>query len=462
MRTSVDRRVFLHHALLAGGASMALPLEAFVARVMREGAAAADGPGYGPLGPVKDESTGLPLLQLPEGFRYVTFGWTGDPMEGGARTPGLHDGMAAFAGDGGRVRLVRNHEVASGPVFEPTRTYDPAAGGGTTTLEFDTGTGKVVSAHASLAGTVRNCAGGPTPWGTWLSCEETVLGPGSVSSSLAQPFTKEHGYIFEVPTTGFSSCQPLTAMGRFVHEAIAVDPRKGIVYETEDAQQAGLYRFIPSTPGDLAKGGRLEMLAVRGQPRLDTRTGRRIGEQFSTAWVPIGDPTRAHESPATQDGRGVFSQGLAHGGAIFARLEGAWWGADRLFFTATSGGAAKMGQVWELDPAQEVLRLVYESPGADVLNMPDNLCVSPRGGLVVCEDGTANPCMHGLTTDGRIFRFARNNIVLNGERSGISGDFRTSELAGATFSPDGKWLFFSVQSPGLTVAVTGPWNDGGL
>lgn len=463
MPAPVDRRMFLHRALLAGGASIALPLEAFVVRVARDGIDAVNGVGYGPIGPVKDESTGLPLLHLPEGFRYSTFGWTGDPLDGGMRAPGLHDGMAAFAGEGSRVRLVRNHEVTTGPVFQKERTYDPAAGGGTTTLEFDTATGTWVSARASLAGTVRNCAGGPTPWGTWLSCEESVLGPGPTSSSqMKQELTKAHGYIFEVPADGFSTCEPLAAMGRFVHEAIAVDPGTGIVYETEDARQAGLYRFIPSTPGELAKGGKLEMLAFSGRPKFDTRAGRRAGERFSVSWVAIDGPSRAHEDAQASDGRGVFSQGLARGGAIFARLEGAWWGSGRVYFTATSGGAANMGQVWELDPAENSVRLVYESPGADVLNMPDNICVSPRGGLVLCEDGTRSPCMHGLTLDGRIFRFARNNVVLNGERSGLQGDFRTSELAGATFSPEGKWLFFNVQTPGFTVAVTGPWEGGGL
>ncbi len=436
---------------------MALPLEAFAARVLREGVAALNGPGYGPIGPVDDESTGLPLLHLPEKFRYLTFGWTGDLLEGGARTPGLHDGMAAFAGEDGRVRLVRNHEITTGPIFEKDHTYDPIAGGGTTTLEFDTSTGKWIGGHASLAGTVRNCAGGPTPWGTWLSCEESVLGPDGTEG-----FAKPHGYIFEVPTTGYSSCEPLAAMGRFVHEAIAVDPNTGIVYETEDANQSGLYRFIPSTPAELAKGGRLEMLAIAGRPRFDTRTGLSAGQQFRVTWVAIDDPSRPHEDPKARDARGVFAQGLARGGAIFARNEGAWWGDGKIFFTSTSGGVAKMGQVWELTTAANRLRLVYESPGADVLNMPDNLCVSPRGGLVVCEDGTANPCVHGLTTQGQIFRFARNNIVLNGERSGIVGDFRRSEFAGATFSLDGRWLFFNVQNPGFTVAVTGPWEGGGL
>jgi len=119
-----------------------------------------------------------------------------------------------------------------------------------------------------------------------------------------------------------------------------------------------------------------------------------------------------------------------------------------------------MGQVWELDVDRDELRLVFESPGPDVLNMPDNVTVSPRGGLVLCEDGTRNPCVHGLSRDGRIFRFARNNVVLAGERNGIAGDFRGGEFAGATYSPDGRWLFLNLQVPGITVAITGPWESG--
>jgi secreted PhoX family phosphatase len=141
-------------------------------------------------------------------------------------------------------------------------------------------------------------------------------------------------------------------------------------------------------------------------------------------------------------------------------LEGACYDAGKIYVTSTSGGNAAMGQVWEVDPAGNELRLLFESPGARVLNMPDNLCASPRGGLVICEDGTTNPSVHGLTKDGRIFRFARNNVVLRGEVRGLKGDFRRSEFAGATFSPDGQWLFLNVQSPGVTVAITGPWRDG--
>jgi secreted PhoX family phosphatase len=105
---------------------------------------------------------------------------------------------------------------------------------------------------------------------------------------------------------------------------------------------------------------------------------------------------------------------------------------------------------------------LFESPGAEVLSGPDNVCVSPRGGLVLCEDGGGNDSLFGLTRDGVLFEFARNNVTLSGERNGIVGDFRNAELAGATYSPDGDWLFFNVQSPGITIAVTGPWRKGAL
>jgi uncharacterized protein len=435
--------------------SVATPFEALLARQQAGGTARDAVLGYGPLAAVRDEATGLPLLQLPASFRYISYGWTGDPLEGDGRTPAAHDGMAAFAGQGTRVRLVRNHEVTTGPAFAPRHTYDEAAGGGTVTLEFDTSRGAWIGARASLSGTIRNCAGGPTPWGSWLTCEETLLEPGR-----DRPFKKEHGYIFEVPVDREPSREPLEAMGRFVHEAIAVDPKTGAVYETEDSGNAGVYRFTPEEPGDLDEGGRLEMLAVAGRPQFDTRVGQSANVEYPITWVPIKDPDRAHRDAAMADGSGVFSQGWAEGGAVFARLEGAWYSAGKIYVTATSGGAAKMGQVWEIDPNRSVLRLVYESPGAEMLNMPDNLCASPRGGLVLCEDGTANPSMHGLSIDGRIFRFARNNMLLNGETRGLTGDFREGEFAGATFSPDGHWLFVNIQSPGVTFAITGPWANG--
>jgi len=451
---ALTRRSFLQTTSMA--AAFAAPLQALGQR-LDAGLPALAAPGYGPLRAVKDATTGLPLLELPEGFRYLTFGWTGDALDDGRRTPPLHDGMAAFAGDNGRVVLVRNHEVGPAAAFgEPA--YDPQAGGGTTTLIFDPSAERVVSMRASLSGTIRNCAGGPTPWGSWLSCEETVAGPADRNSAVL----KAHGYIFEVPHNGVSDARPLTAMGRFVHEAIAVDPGTGIVYETQDRGQAGLYRFIPKTRGRLADGGRLQMLAIEGRRQFDTRRGQSRGVVYDIDWVDIPEPDRAHVSAAAADGMGVLQQGLDRGGAVFSRLEGATFGEGRLYVTATDAGEARMGQVWEIDPSRERLRLVFESPGAGVLNMPDNLCLSPRGGLALCEDGTDTPCVHGLTRDGKISRFARNAVKLAGERSGLTGNFTGSEFAGATYSPDGRWLFINTQTPGITFAVTGPWGDGGL
>lgn len=452
----LGRRAFLRSSALAGGFAFAQPLEAFWERLGAGDRTAWHGQNYGPLFPVKDESTGLPLLELPEGFRYLSFGWTGDPLDGGRFTPGAHDGMAAFAGPDDRVLLIRNHEESSGPAFDAELAYDPQAAGGTTTLEFDAKRGAWISGRTSLAGTVRNCAGGPTPWGSWLTCEETLVEPGNPKTN----YGKKHGYIFEVPLTGTPTREPLVAMGRFVHEAVAVDPATGIVYETEDSGAAGMYRFIPRVRGKLAEGGRLEMLAIDGQPQFNTRPGQPAGAEFPITWVPIDDPDRAHDLKT--DGRGVYSQGFARGGATFARLEGAWHGNGRIYVTATSGGAAKMGQVWEIDPARSKLRLVFESPGAPVLAMPDNICLSPKGWLVICEDGPGTSHVHGLSVDGRIFPLVRSNVVIEPGQRQRAGDFRESEFAGSTFSPDGRWLFVNVQNPGVTFAITGPWERGSL
>jgi uncharacterized protein len=450
---SLTRRSFL----LTTGAAFATPLDALRSR-LEAGVPAASELGYGPLRPVMDATTGLPLLELPDGFRYLTFGWTGDPMDDGRRIPPLHDGMAAFAGENGRVALVRNHEVGPGVALDAP-TYDSKAGGGTTTTVFDPVAEKVVSTRVSLAGTIRNCAGGPTPWGSWLTCEETILGP----EDPQNPLPLQHGYIFEVPHDGISDAKPIKAMGCFIHEAIAVDPQTGIVYETQDSSKAGLYRYIPRTRGRLADGGRLQMLAIDGRRGVDTSRGQRAGDRYDIRWVDIPDPDRPHHLNANSGyGLGVLQQGVEAGGATFSRLEGATFGDGRLYVTATNGGDARMGQVWEVDARRDRLRLVFESPGAPVLNMPDNLTLSPRGGLAICEDGTATPCVHGLTRDGQIFRFARNNVKIDTPRNGLTGDFSQREFAGATYSPDGRWLFFNAQTPGITFAVTGPWADGGL
>jgi uncharacterized protein len=452
----LNRRQFLS---AAGGLALAAPLRAFDARLAAGLVASRAGDGYGRIRPAKDATTGLQLLELPDGFRYVSFSWRGDRLDDGRITPGAHDGMAAFAAPGGRIRLIRNHEIDGDlGAFGAAPAYDANAGGGTTTVEFDPASGTFVKAWASLCGTSRNCAGGATPWGSWLTCEETLVEP-----RPANRFGDKHGYVFEVPSEGTATAVPLKGLGRFVHEAVAIDPATGIVYLTEDHGAAGFYRFIPKAPGALAQGGRLEMLAVVARPRYDTRIGQRSGTSLPVHWVPIADPDRAHRANDRGDAEGVSSQGWDQGAAIFARLEGAWHGGGSIFFDATSGGNAGSGQIWEYVASTEQLRLVFESPGPGVLNKPDNLVVSPRGGLAICEDGSIGPQrIQGLTRDGRLFPFARNHAVLNGERHNFRGDFRTSEFTGVTFSPDGVWMFFNIQTPGMTFGVTGPWEGGKL
>ncbi len=455
-----SRRDFLRFSAPAVG-SFAV-VDAFTGFLYRSSRAAAPkrSLGYGKMVPTVDENTGLELLQLPEGFRYISHGWTGDTMSDGVTTPDRHDGMGVIGADGDQLTLCRNHEVekarkAFGP---PSITYDNKCGGGCTKLTFNTKEGHWLKSWAGLSGTSRNCAGGPTPWGSWLSCEEIV---GNISGDDKFDYSTDHGWIFEVPADKPTTADPLRDMGCFIHEAVAVDPDTGYVYETEDNKtSAGFYRFIPKQKGILAKGGKLQMLSVAG--RLDLRNGIRNGQTFDVSWVEIDDPRRGH-SPGTMDFLGVFSQGKRLGGSTFARLEGLWYGNGVVYLVSTNGGDAENGQVWEYDPRTEQLRLVFESPSAKVLEKPDNVTVSPRGGIVLCEDGDLAPQrLQGLTPDGRLFPFAANNVVLNGEKNGFKGDYRRQEWCGACFSPDGKWLFVNMQKPGITHAITGPWNDGGL
>ncbi|HVF28271.1 MAG TPA: alkaline phosphatase PhoX [Pyrinomonadaceae bacterium] len=452
-----NRRAFLRQAAIAGGGALAF--EGLVALAACDSAVMdAKSAGYGSIFPARTKNTGETLLALPRGFEYTVIGRAGSMMSDGRPTPRAHDGMAAFLVDG-HLRLVRNHEVRT-PIGVPrgamadSPSYDELAGGGTTTLVINPKTRELIKDFVSLSGTLVNCAGGPTPWGSWISCEETVMGTKKFLDDQKREtggFGKAHGYCFEVAASANSPVAPvpIRPMGRFVHEAVAVDPRTQVVYETEDRQTAGFYRYVPVKPGDLLAGGRLQMLAVKDRPNYDTRSGQKAGATLPVSWVDIANPDPAE---AETDALAVYRQGVARGAATFARLEGCWYGDGRIFFTATNGGDKKLGQVWEYQPQGKDdgrLTLLFESPSVEVLQAPDNLCVSPHDGLMICEDGGGEQYMRGLTRRGKIFDFARNVVP----------GFADKEFAGATFSPDGETLFVNVQTPGLTFAIWGPWKN---
>jgi secreted PhoX family phosphatase len=454
----MHRRQFLKTGIaVTGGVALAGPLQAVAANGaagLDAGSSARGRGGYGPLAPVADRTTGQELLALPDGFRYWSFDAVGTPMSDGLPVPAAHDGTGAFSGRANRTRLVRNHELGPGAAFVPASlAYDPAAGGGNTIVEFDPRNPSSPRSFAVLSGTIRNCAGGETPWGSWLTCEETTVDNGPVP----------HGYVFEVPSdaTGPIKAVPYKAMGRFAHEAVAVDPITSVVFQTEDAgSTSGFYRYVPHRWGRLGDGGTLQMLTVEGRPGYDASVGQRIGEKLHVDWVTIDQPDPVTGAPTP------FAQGAAKGGAAFRRLEGIWWDAwsRQLYFTSTDGGDAAAGQVWRYSPGlfRETLELVYESPGADVLLKPDNLTVSPRHGVLLCEDTdrARQTFLRGLNHRGELYDLAAN--IRPGTIPGTSTPMSWDEFAGACFSADGSWLFVHVQTPGISFAITGPWGRGPL
>jgi secreted PhoX family phosphatase len=498
MQTRLDRRTFLRGAAVAGGGLMSAgAIERLVARDARGAAAPSALEPYGALRPVADQR-GVKVLALPPGFTYVTFSHSGSTMSDGNPTPLALDGMGAFAGGGSHVRLVRNSEdrnpagKAGGLLGDRSKAYDQTAYGGTCTLVYDEELRGLVQDFVSLNGTTVNCAGGISYRRRyWLTGEEAVGGPDALAP--AAQFAKRHGYLFQTPVDrGPGQLEPgvpLTAAGRFCHEAAAVDQATGVVYETEDPGSgigAGFYRYTPNDPDDLEAGGTLDMLAIAGRRNVDLRQGQTRGVALPVAWVRIEHPDPELTTLADPDS--TFNQGWAGGGAKFNRLEGCWEDGGTIFFVSTSGGDAKngdvnsdgyregFGQVWAYRPGSGggTLTLVYESPGRDHhADSPDNLTVTPRGGLILCEDDASSVYadthplapgienvnrLIGLTQAGQAFEFAIN--VLNG-----------SELAGACFSPSGRTLFFNLfgraqfteePTEGMTVALTGPWRRGPL
>jgi uncharacterized protein len=418
------RKLLFGSAALAGAA---LPLH----RVFRR----PRGGRIGRFGPLLPDPNGV--LDLPRGFSYRVVQRSGDTMSDGYVVPGSFDGMGCFEGARGTLVLMRNHEngwvPGTGPQKlgqpPPAEAYDADAHGCVTRAVLQGTSLAVVESNLVLAGTVRNCAGGPSPWG-WLSCEETT--------------DAGHGYVFLCRTDARRVAKPerIPAYGRYRHEAACVDPDTRVAYLTEDKDDACLYRFVPadrSTPFD----GKLQALAATDRARLDTSTGLTVGDAFDVEWVDVDTPDSKDDD--------VRHQARARGAALVKRGEGIWLDRGRVFFSSTTGGPEEAGQIFELaiagDGGKDRLSLLAQSTSTDELDMPDNLTVSPWGEIFLAEDSPfGDQYLRVLSPDGKVSDFARN-----------AGS--QSELAGVCFSPGGDTLFVNVYLDGLTIAIRGPFRS---
>jgi uncharacterized protein len=474
--SALTRRGFLGRSAATGlGIAFAGSIEAIAGTAAN--AAPRSATGYGPLVP---DPAGI--LSLPRGFSYTIVATAGETvMEDGSPTPADMDGMGAFATATGTT-LVYNHEIGgteAPPVLgPPDLTYDAGVFGGTTNLDVDRA-GQRVREYVSVAGTDNNCAGGVTPWGTWLTCEETERRAGEGRR------TKDHGYVFEVSPVQAenpgTSHVPLRFLGRYAHEAVAVDPATNVIYETEDAGNPnGLYfRWVPPTgfPGgkralvELAQSaggdtaGTLQAMACYRGSRFiaDLSEATQPGTQYRVQWVDVPDRDARSVSVRKQfrhvDAAGVPQAADGPQATRSRKLEGAWWADGGAYFVASfarlSDGSRNEhdGQVWFYDPAKQTVTLttifgVNPDPEVDAENYdgPDNITVSPYGGVILAEDGNGVQHLVGVTDQGKAYALARN-------------DQGGSEFTGPVFSPDGTTLFACIQSgPGRVFAIRGPWG----
>ncbi|MEU5974156.1 alkaline phosphatase PhoX [Streptomyces sp. NPDC047315] len=385
----MERRNFLRGAVIGASAT------AFGGSLWR-GAALADPaqPGPGPYGALRPADTNG--IQLPNGFTSRVVARSGQRVGPSSYTwHGAPDGGACFA-DGTGWIYVSNAELSTG--------------GGAGAVRFSS-SGAITDAYGILSNTRRNCAGGATPWNTWLSCEEVG-----------------RGYVFETDPWGVKAAVRRDAMGRFVHEAAAADPVRKTIYLTEDESNGCLYRFTPTTWGDLS-AGKLQVL-VAGS-----------ATSGSYRWADVPDP----------DGSPTATRSQVSGAKKFSSGEGCHYADDKVWFT-TKGD----NRVWQLNLTSSTYELAYDDSlvtgGSAPLTGVDNVTAAASGDLFVAEDG-GNMEICVITPTGVIAPFLR----INGQSS--------SEICGPAFTPNGSRLYFSSQrgttgssSDGITYEVTGPFR----
>ncbi|MFC6079748.1 alkaline phosphatase PhoX [Sphaerisporangium aureirubrum] len=464
MTSSISRRDLLRTSAVG---TLGIAVAGSVEAIAGPAAAQTAAHGVTGYGPVVADPAGL--LALPRGFSYTIVAEAGKTLlESGQPTPSDADGTGCFRSRDGFV-LVNNHEIGGGEPYGvpplPGLTYDPGAQGGTTNIEVDR-RGRRVREYVSVAGTHNNCAGGVTPWETWLTCEETEQRAGGV-------FQKDHGYVFEVdPFDRRANQNPvaLKFLGRYAHEAVAVDPRTDAIYLTEDASGPnGLYfRWVPPrgfkgrkgalralalSPGGDTAGKLQAMSCSKGGKHIpDLSAATQPGTTYKVTWVDVPD-----RDAKTVSVRKQFTDAQV---TRSRKLEGAWWADGGAYFVASyarnDDGSVNEhdGQVWFYDPGHETVTLktifgVNPDPEADTdYDGPDNITVSPYGGIILAEDGEGVSHLVGVTRNGTPYPMARN-------------DQSDSEFTGPVFSEDGKILFANIQSPGYVFAITGPWKRPG-